>query len=156
MKSLKVKKGDTVYVTTGKEGKVADGGIKGQTGKVIGVFPDDNVVIVEGLRPQIRHKKPKNAKAQGGRVSKEGPINASNVMVVCPKCGKPTRVGYSFTEAGEKYRCCKRKINGAVCGESLDKANKTDRRAADKKVEKKADKKVDKKAEKKEKKAKTE
>ena len=60
----------------------------------------------------------------GGRIKKEAPIDASNAMVICPKCGQPTRVGYRVEKQGDKavkVRVCKKKVNGAVCGASLDK-----------------------------------
>ena len=129
MSSLKIKKGDTVLVTTGKKGKE---GIKGKQGKVIAVLPEENKVVVDGLRIQKRHTKPRGAKQQAGIIEKSGPIDASNVMVICPKCGKPTRVGYAFDANGNKIRVCKRKDGGAVCGASLDKGIKTEK--ADKKA----------------------
>ena len=138
MNSLKVKKGDTVVVLTGKKGK---DGIKGKQGKVISVIPSENKVIIDGLRIQKRHTKAKSAKSQAGIVEQSGPIDASNVMVICPKCGKPTRVGHAFDAEGKKIRVCKRTDNGAVCGGSLDKGNKTEKKAA--KAEKKTAEKAD-------------
>ena len=143
MNSMKVKRGDTVMVITGKSGKE---GIKGKTGRVLSADPKAGTVIVDGLRMQKKHTKAKNAKSTGGIISQPGPIDSSNVMVVCPTCGKATRVGYSINEKGEKARVCKKKTaDGKVCGAVLDKGYKAERKA--KKVE-------DAKPEKKEKKAK--
>jgi len=138
MNSLKIKKGDTVVVTVGKKGK---DGFKGKQGKVIAVFPDKNRVIVDGLNMQKHHTKARSAQSQGGIVEQAGPIDASNVMVICPKCGKPTRVGAKIEDSGKKIRVCKRKENGVACGGVLDKAAKIDKRAAkaDKKSEDKKD-----------------
>ena len=132
MNSLNIKKGDTVIVITGKKGKE---GIKGKQGKVISANPDAKQVIVDGLRMQKRHTKAKNAKSQSGIVEKAGPIDVSNVMIVCPKCGKPTRVGHGVDENGKKIRVCKRKNDGVICGASLDKGIKLEKKAAVKKVE---------------------
>ena len=123
MNTLKIKKGDTVIVTTGKKGK---DGIKGKKGKVIAVIPADNKVIVDGLRIQKRHKKPKNAQSQAGIIEQSGPIDASNVMVICPKCNKPTRIGISYDASGKKIRVCKRIIDGVACMSSLDKGVKAE------------------------------
>lgn len=126
MKTLNVKKGDTVIVITGKKGKE---GIKGKQGRVISANPDANQVTVDGLRMQKRHTKAKNAKSQSGIIEKAGPIDVSNVMVVCPKCGKPTRVGHGIDENGKKIRVCKRKVDGVVCGASLDKGIKLEKKS---------------------------
>lgn len=121
MGKLSVKKGDTVMVIAGKKGKE---GIKGKTGKVIYVDRKNDRVIVEGLRMQKHHLKPQGAKSEAGIVEKEGPIHVSDVMVVCPKCGKPTRVGHAIGEEGRKVRVCKRKNDGKPCGGVLDKGGK--------------------------------
>lgn len=145
MNTLKIKKGDTVIVTTGKKGK---DGIKGKKGKVIAVIPADNKVIVDGLRIQKRHKKPKNAQSQAGIIEQSGPIDASNVMVICPKCNKPTRIGISYDASGKKIRVCKRIIDGVACMSSLDKGVKAEKKA-EKKAEDKSAEKAPKTAEKK-------
>lgn len=129
MNSLNVKKGDTVLVITGKKGKE---GIKGKQGRVISADPSSGKVIVDGLRMQKRHTKAKSAKAQSGIIEQAGAIDISNVMVVCPKCGKPTRVGHSIDENGKKIRVCKRKDNGEVCGASLDKGLKIEKKQSKK------------------------
>lgn len=130
MNSLNVKKGDTVLVIAGKKGKE---GIKGKQGRVISADPDAGTVKIDGLRMQKRHTKAKNAKSQSGIIEQAGAIDISNVMVVCPKCGKPTRVGHKIDENGKKIRVCTRKEGGAVCGASLDrgfKAEKAEKKAA--------------------------
>lgn len=135
MNTLKVKKGDTVLVIAGSKGK---DGVKGKRGKVIAVFPERNKVIVDGLRMQKHHTKAKNAKSQGGIVEQAGPIDASNVMVVCPKCGNGTRVGFAIDkETGKKMRVCRKKIDGVPCGGVLDKGVKAEK---EKKAAKKDDK----------------
>lgn len=104
--SMTVKKGDTVVVITGKE--------KGKTGKVLEVFPENNRVLVDGVNVVSRHQKARNQQEKSGIVKKSAPLNASNVMVVCPSCGKATRVHHKVID-GKKVRVCK-------CGVSLDKA----------------------------------
>lgn len=139
MNSLNVKKGDTVIVITGKKGKE---GIKGKQGKVISVDPSAKRVIVDGLRIQKRHTKAKDAKSQAGIVEQSGPIDVSNVMIICPKCGKPTRVGHSIDANGDKIRVCKKKIDGVVCGGSLDKGSKADKKLTKKSEDKETAKKT--------------
>ena len=97
---MKIKKGDKVQVLSGKD--------KGNEGVVISALPAQRKVIVDGVNMAKRHQKPPNATMQGGIIDKALPIPVSNVAVVSPKDGKPTRVGYRFTEAGEKVRVCKR------------------------------------------------
>ncbi len=104
--SMTVKKGDTVVVITGKE--------KGKTGKVLEVFPENNRVLVDGVNVVSRHQKARNQQEKSGIVKKSAPLDASNVMVVCPSCGKATRVHHKVID-GKKVRVCK-------CGVSLDKA----------------------------------
>ena len=104
--SMTVKKGDTVLVITGKE--------KGKTGKVSEVFPKDNRVLVDGLNIVSKHQKARKQNEQSAIVKKSAPIEASNVMVVCPVCNKATRIAHSEIE-GKKVRTCKK------CNASLDK-----------------------------------
>lgn len=82
---MKVRKNDTVIVISGNS--------RGKTGKVLKLFRGKNRVIVEGVNIVKRHTKPSQRSPQGGIVQKEAPIHVSNVMVVDPKSGKPTRVG---------------------------------------------------------------
>lgn len=102
-----LKKGDTVQVIAGRE--------KGKIGKVLEVRPEREQVLVEKINIVKRHQKPSQKQRQGGIIEKEGPLHVSNVMPVCPACGKPTRVGKKMLTDGTKLRVCKR------CGESLDK-----------------------------------
>ena len=126
MKSISVKSGDNVVILAGKD--------KGKTGKVMAVSPSQGKVIVEGVNIVSRHKKPRNAQDQGGIVKHEAPISASNVMVICPKCNKATRVHHKEVD-GKMVRVCK-------CGEVLDKKYvKAD--AKKEKVAKKAEEKAE-------------
>ncbi len=101
-----VKKGDQAVVISGKE--------KGKKGKVAQVIPTTGKVVIENVNVVSRHKKPRSAQDKGGIMKKAAPIDASNVMVVCPACGKATRVAHKIID-GEKARVCKK------CGASLDK-----------------------------------
>ena len=96
---LKVKKGDTVVVITGKD--------KGKQGEILKVNPSENTVVVAGINVVKKHTKP-SATAAGGIVTKEAAINVSNVALVDPKSGKPTRVGYSVDAKGVKTRVAKK------------------------------------------------
>ncbi len=95
----KIKKGDRVMVTTGRD--------KGKTGDVLKVFPKRQRVIVQGVNKVKRHTRPTNTTA-GGIVEKEGTIHASNLAHVDPKDNIATRVGYKFLEDGRKVRYAKR------------------------------------------------
>lgn len=106
-KNINVKKNDTVMVITGED--------KGKKGKVLSVDKDNRRVIVEGVNMATKHKKPRRQGDIGGIVHQEAPISASNVMRVCDKCQKPTRIGYTILEDGSKVRVCKK------CGENFDK-----------------------------------
>ena len=98
MKKLNVKKDDTVVVISGKD--------KGKQGKVLTAFPAEERVVVQGANMVTRHRKPRKQGEAGGRIEHEGTINASNVMLVCPKCDKTTRVAHKI-EDGKKIRVCK-------------------------------------------------
>jgi large subunit ribosomal protein L24 len=136
-----VKKNDTVIVLSGAD--------KGKKGKVLEVDQTNNRVIVEGVRVQAHHKKPKKQGEPGGIQKTEGPIDASNVQVICPACDAPTRLSVSISADGKKSRVCKK------CGKSVDKGSARVDRKAKKEVakEEKPEKvKKDRKAEKSEKK----
>ena len=90
MANLSIKSGDLCLVIAGKD--------KGKTGKVLAVSPSTGRVIVEGVNIVSRHKKPRSAQDQGGIIKHEAPISASNVMVVCPKCNKATRVHHKIVD----------------------------------------------------------
>ncbi len=101
MPSLHVKKGDRVLVIAG--------GDRGRTGRVLRVFPKERRALVEGVRVVKKHRRPDRARGiRGGIVPIEAPIHVSNLMVVCPECGRPTRVGHRRLEDGTKVRVCKR------------------------------------------------
>lgn len=115
---MKIKKNDTVYVVAGKDKK--------STGKVLSVDTEANMIKVEGVCVQRKHRKARKAGETSGIVSQVGSINASNVLIVCPACGKNTRVGY-VVDGDKKVRVCKK------CGASLDvkpEAKKTAKKAA--------------------------
>ncbi|WP_033542789.1 50S ribosomal protein L24 [Planococcus sp. CAU13] len=96
---MHVKKGDTVKVISGKD--------KGKTGVVLTAIPKKDRVIVEGINIIKKHTKPNQANPQGGIVSQEAAIHVSNVMLLDPKSGEPTRVGYKI-EDGKKVRVAKK------------------------------------------------
>ena len=95
-KKLHVKKNDMVMVIAGKA--------KGKSGKVMKVFPEKGRVLVENLNVVKRHSRPTRANSEGGIIEKEAPIAISNVMPVCPKTGKPTRIRFGQDGAGKKVR----------------------------------------------------
>ena len=107
MNKMHVKTGDTVVILSGKD--------KGKQGKVLEVSPKENKVIVEGLNIATKHVKPRQMGQSGDIVSAEAPMYASKVMAVCPKCGKPTRVGHKIEADGTKSRVCK----NADCGKTF-------------------------------------
>lgn len=100
MAGLKIKKGDHVVVLSGKH--------KGSTGVVLHALPTKNKVVVEGVNTAKRHQKARSATESGGIIDKDMPIPVSNVAIVSPGDGKPTRVGYKIVEGGKKVRVCKR------------------------------------------------
>jgi len=106
MNKLNVKKDDTVVVITGKD--------KGAKGKVLVALPEKERVIVQNANMITRHKKPRRQGEPGGRIQQEGTIHVSNVMLVCPHCDKPTRVGHAFNDKDKKVRVCKK------CGKNID------------------------------------
>jgi large subunit ribosomal protein L24 len=106
---MHLKKNDTVEVGAGKD--------KGKRGRVLSVQPSANRAVVEGVGYVKRHTKPNPQKnIKGGIMEKESAVHASNLLVVCGECGKPTRVGRKFLEDGSKVRVCRK------CGGVLDKA----------------------------------
>jgi len=129
MKSnLSVKKGDKVLVLTGKD--------SGKVGEVLTTFPQDSRVQVKGVNIMSRHKKPRNQREKGGIFRVESTIDVSNVQVVCPHCGKATRVANTFNEKGTKSRTCKK------CGASLDTGRRVSKKTAAKEVEVNTEKEV--------------
>ncbi len=112
--ALNVKKGDNVLVLAGKD--------KGKTGKVLSANPKSGRVVVDGVNVITKHNKPRSAQVPGGIEKTNGTIDASNVQIICPVCGKATRVAHGEIE-GKKNRLCKK------CGASLDvKAAKAEKK----------------------------
>lgn len=97
--AAKLKKGDTVVVLTGRD--------KGKTGEIVQMFPDDNKALVRGVNVVRRHTR-QSAQSEGGIISKELPVQLSNLAIADPKDGKPTRVGFQIKEDGTKVRVAKR------------------------------------------------
>lgn len=96
---MKLKKGDKVQIIAGKD--------RGKQGKILRVFPSTERVVVEQANMMKRHIRAKRDGEKGERIEKEAPLHVSNVMLVCPETGQPTRVGYRI-EGGEKVRFSKR------------------------------------------------
>jgi LSU ribosomal protein L24P len=102
----KLKTGDDVFVITGKD--------KGKSGKILKVFPKEERAIVEGINKIKKHLKPTPRNPQGGIIEIFGKIHISNLMLICPKCKRPTRVGIKILEDKRKIRYCKK------CGDFVD------------------------------------
>ncbi len=101
-----VRKNDNVVVMAGRD--------RGKRGRVLKVFPDRNRVVIEGVNFIKRHTRPNpRANVKGGIVEREASVHASNVQIVCPECGVPTRIGRQLLGDGRKVRVC-RKCDGAV------------------------------------------
>ena len=96
---MKIKKGDNVLITAGKD--------KGRTGKVTKAFPKELKVLVEGINAKKKHVRPKREGEKGQVVEIPSALDVSNVKMICPKCGKVTRVGYTI-EKDIKKRVCKK------------------------------------------------
>ena len=124
---MKVKKNDTVLILTGKD--------NGKTGKVLVANPDKNTITVDGINVQKRAKKARSANEVSAIVDQCGPIDASNVLVVCPACKKATRVAYKG-EGKEKVRVCKK--CGAVLDPKVESKKAQSAKAAKKTTKKKA------------------
>ena len=105
---MNVRTGDNVLVIAGRE--------RGKTGQITRAIPKEERVVVGGVNLVKRHLKPRPGVVQSGIVEKEAPLRVANVMLLCPSCSKPTRVGHRFEGEGEtryKVRVCKR------CGEII-------------------------------------
>jgi large subunit ribosomal protein L24 len=113
MKIMKIKKNDKVKIMAGKD--------KGKEGKVLQIFADKNKASIEGLNLLIKHLRPRKQGEKGQRIEFPAPLSIANLALLCPSCGKATRVGYRFVEetVGEgkkikkKVRICK-KCNKAI------------------------------------------
>lgn len=103
-----IRKDDRVMVIAGRE--------KGKIGKVLRVLPKKDRAVIERVNMIKRHSRPSSSAPQGGIIEKEGPIQISNLMVVCGKCSDPTRIGKKTLEDGRRVRYCKK------CGEMIDQA----------------------------------
>ena len=101
---MNIRKDDTVIVLSGKD--------KGKQGKVLSVNPEAGKLVAEGINVASRHRKPRKQGEEGGIIKMETPIYACKVQVVCPKCGKATRVAHKI-EGDKKVRVCKK------CGAAL-------------------------------------
>ena len=95
---MKIRKNDTVIVIAGKD--------RGKKGKVRRALPNEDKVIVEGLNMIKRHSRARRATRQAGIIELEAPIHVSDVMLVCEKCGNPTRVSFRFLDDGKRVRIC--------------------------------------------------
>ena len=101
---MRIKKGDTVQVLSGND--------KGKTGEVLEVIPKSEKIIVKGVNVRKKHVKPRKQGEEGGIIPVECAIHSAKVNVVCPKCNKPSRIGFEIVK-DEKVRVCKR------CGNKL-------------------------------------
>lgn len=100
---MRVKQGDTVQIITGKD--------RGKKGKVLEVSPRTERVVVEGLNLRLKNVRARREREKGQRVQFAAPLHASNVMLVCPKCGRATRVGIRRAPSGKPVRFCRRCTN---------------------------------------------
>ncbi len=96
---MKIQKNDTVLIISGK--------YRGKKGKVLQSFPKKEKIIIEGINLMKKHRKPKKTGEKGQIVELPAPIHISNVKLICPKCGKASRIGYKIIK-GKKYRICKK------------------------------------------------
>ncbi len=97
---MKIKKLDKVKIISGKD--------KGKEGKVLEAFPTEGKITVEGLNLVVKHMRPRRSGEKGQRIQFPAPLRVSNVMLICSKCNKLTRVGYKILENGKKVRMCKK------------------------------------------------
>jgi large subunit ribosomal protein L24 len=102
---MHIRKDDQVEVITGDDKGTAT---NRKIAKVLRVLPEKNKIVVEGVNRVWKHLKPSAKNQQGGRLSKEMPIDASNVMLYCPSCRRGVRIGHRFAETGQKQRFCKK------------------------------------------------
>ncbi len=103
---LGIKKNDTVLVIRGDE--------KGKKGRVIAVQKEKDRLLIESINMIKKHMKPSKKQTQGGIIEKEAPVHRSNIMLICSKCNKPTRISHRMLENGKKIRACKK------CGEVIE------------------------------------
>lgn len=96
---MKLRKGDNVLIISGKD--------RGKTGKIMRVFPKEDLVLVEGVNLRKKHMRPKRAREKGEIIIKPAPIYVSNVKLICSNCEKAVRVGYKIG-GNKKFRICKK------------------------------------------------
>jgi len=106
-KKMQLRKGDTVLVIAGKE--------ISKKGKILRVLPEAGRIVIEGLNMVRKHQKPTQRQQRGGIIEMEAPLHVSNVMLICGKCSKATRIGHTTLGDGRKVRVCRK------CGEVIDK-----------------------------------
>jgi large subunit ribosomal protein L24 len=97
---LSVKKNDTVLIIAGRE--------KGKRGRVLSVYPSKDRILIEKINVIRKHMKPTRKYAQGGIIEKEATLHISNIMLICPKCNKPTRISNTQLQDARKVRMCKK------------------------------------------------
>jgi large subunit ribosomal protein L24 len=107
MSKMRLRKDDRVYIISGKD--------EGKEGKILRRNLAKETIIVENVNMVTKNAKPTQKNPRGGQIKMEAPLHASNAMLVCPSCGKPTRVARAFLDSGAKVRVCKK------CGEVVDK-----------------------------------
>ncbi|MDR3255193.1 MAG: 50S ribosomal protein L24 [Synergistaceae bacterium] len=107
MSKMRLRKEDRVYIISGKD--------KGKEGKILRRNLAKEMIVVENVNMVTKNAKPTQKNPRGGQIKMEAPLHASNAMLVCPSCGKPTRVARAFLDSGTKVRVCKK------CGEVVDK-----------------------------------
>jgi large subunit ribosomal protein L24 len=103
---IKLKRGDTVLIISGKD--------RGKTGKIEKVLPKTNQILVTGVNIIKKHTRPTKKNPHGGIIQINKPISVANVMLICPQCNKPTRIGFKMLDGGKKLRVCKK------CKESVE------------------------------------
>ncbi|MDR3279454.1 MAG: 50S ribosomal protein L24 [Synergistaceae bacterium] len=108
MSKMRLRKGDRVCIISGKD--------KGKEGNILRRDLSRELIVVENVNMVTKSMRPTQKNPRGGLVKMEAPLSASKAMLVCPSCGKPTRVGRAFLDSGKKVRLCKK------CGEIIDKA----------------------------------
>ena len=103
---MKIRRDDTVLVIAGRD--------RGKKGKVRQALPKESRLVVEGVNKVKRHTRPQGTVRQAGIIEREAPLHVSNVMLICTKCNRPTRIGFRFLEDGSKVRVCRE------CNEVID------------------------------------
>ena len=109
---MNIRKNDKVVVLSGRD--------KGKQGEVLRAMPKEGKVVVQGVSVATKHQKARKQGEESSIIKVETPIYACKVMVVCPKCSKPTRVAHKVTADGKKVRVCSGKRDGAPCGHKFD------------------------------------